>query len=172
MLSLALAAALRTAPPPLPAPADAYCFDAAARLYGVNSEVLVAIAWHESHFLHWKVHRNSDGSTDYGLMQINSRNLPRLHLDPRSVMPPCANIVAAARLYRHEVLRWGNTWNAVGAYHSTTPALQHRYADDIAQRYLIVHAIDRARRLLGTALDALRGEPLPLPGIAARASTD
>ncbi len=108
------------------------CFDFAAHREHVNPEVLMAIAWHESHFWPWRIHINTDGSTDYGLMQINSRNLQSLGLTARSVMPPCANILAGARLYRRAVQRYGNTWAAVGAYHSKTPVLQQRYAQDIA----------------------------------------
>lgn len=109
-----------------------YCFEQAAQAYGVNADVLRAIAWHESHFLPWIVHRNRDGSTDYGPMQINSRNLAFLGLDRRAVLASCTNIMAGARLYLRMVRRYGNTWAAVGAYHSTTLPLQREYAEQVA----------------------------------------
>lgn len=147
VLAAVLSTALLATPAPWPedahAPPDSYCFTEAAREYGVDRDMLIAIAWHESHFLAWKVRRNTDGSVDYGLMQINSRNLPALRLDERSVMPACVNIRAAARLYRRAIAHFGNTWAAVGAYHSTTPPLQRRYAEDVAQRYVVVRWLDQ-----------------------------
>ncbi len=129
--------------------ASSYCFAAAARRYHVNREVLIAIAWKESHFLPWYRHVNSDGSTDYGLMQINSRNLASLHLDAQSVMAPCTNIMAGAELYSRQVKRFGNTWRAVGSYHSTTPPLRDAYSKDISKRYGWIETLrgwfDRAR---------------------------
>ncbi len=126
-----------------------YCFDAAARRYHVNREVLIAIAWKESHFLPWYRHTNTDGSVDYGLMQINSRNLASLHLDAHSVMKPCTNIMAGAELYSRQVRRFGNTWRAVGSYHSTTPTLRDAYSKDISRRYGWIETLrgwfDRAR---------------------------
>ena len=122
-------------------PAGGYCFAHAAHAYGVNPQVLLAIAWHESRLLPWKIHRNSDGSTDYGLMQINSRNLPSLGLTQQRAMAPCTNILAGARLYRRAIKRYGNTWTAVGAYHSTTPLLRQRYALDIQQNFAVISRI-------------------------------
>jgi soluble lytic murein transglycosylase-like protein len=122
-------------------PPEGFCFAYAAQAEHVNATVLMAIAWHESHFLPWRVRRNADGSTDYGLMQINSKNLPSLHLSDQTVMPICTNILAGARLYSRAVRRYGNTWAAVGAYHSTTPALQQRYAQDIQQVFGVIKRI-------------------------------
>ncbi len=136
--------------------ANSYCFAAAARRYHVNREVLIAIAWKESHFLPWYRHVNSDGSTDYGLMQINSRNLASLHLDAHSVMAPCTNIMAGAELYSRQVRRFGNTWRAVGSYHSTTPTLRDAYSKDISKRYGWIETLrgwfDRARAAIERTL--------------------
>lgn len=144
MWGLALAVLLQAGPAQPPIQVEAprgFCFAYAAQAEHVNATVLMAIAWHESHFLPWRVHRNSDGSTDDGLMQINSKNLPSLHLSDQTVMPICTNILAGARLYRRAVRRYGNTWAAVGAYHSTTPALQQRYAQDIQQTFRVMNPI-------------------------------
>ncbi len=150
MLPGIIALALQLAQPdPFQPAADPYCFAQAAQAYAVNADILRAIAWRESRFSTWKVHRNSDGTSDYGLMQINSRNLPLLHLNPHTAMDPCANVFGAARLLHRATARFGNTWLAIGAYHSTTPPLQQRYADDIRLSYgMLLH--------LRTALFAIR----------------
>lgn len=154
----------------VPARNEPDCFAQAGQQYGVDPDVLIAIAWRESHFTAWKSHRNTDGTIDYGLMQINSRNLSALHLTPQSALAPCASILGAARLYSGEVRRYGNTWNAVGAYHSTTPALQQRYARDIWATYTVIRAARQAVVALRTLADnadvVVLGEPIASPWTA------
>lgn len=58
--------------------ARADCLDDAAVYHGVNSTLLRSIALHESHMNPLATHRNTDGSEDIGLMQINSTHLARL----------------------------------------------------------------------------------------------
>ena len=168
MVGLAFLLLAQTSPvqPPIQAELPrGFCFAYAAQAEHVNPAVLMAIAWHESHFWPWRAHRNSDGSTDYGLMQINSKNLPSLHLNDQTVMATCANIQAGARLYHRAIRRYGNTWAAVGAYHSTTPPLQQRYAQDIERSFQVIIQIDADWRHLRHWIAAFPawwlGRPLP-----------
>ncbi|RKP59341.1 lytic transglycosylase domain-containing protein [Pararobbsia silviterrae] len=114
--------------------AHADCFDEAAAYQHVNPFVLRAIAWRESHNRGDAVHKNDNGSTDYGLMQINSIHLPTLSqygISSETLMEPCKNVYIAAWHLRHQMNKYGNTWQAVGAYHSATPALRDAYAREI-----------------------------------------
>lgn len=82
-------------------------------------------------------HRNTDGSTDLGVMQINTLWLPMLsrytRLDPATVRDrllhqPCFNIAAAGlimRTYLDETQ--GDLMQAIGNYHSHTPVLNQHY---------------------------------------------
>jgi soluble lytic murein transglycosylase-like protein len=111
------------------------CFDAAASYQHVNPMVLRAIAWQESHNRADAKHVNANGSIDYGVMQINTIHLPalaRYGIDRDALMSPCKNIYIAAWQLRKQVVKYGNTWAAVGAYHSATPALRDQYAQQIA----------------------------------------
>lgn len=115
-------------------PAHADCFDAAASYQHVNPFVLRAIAWQESHNHGDAVHKNDNGSTDYGLMQINSVHLPTLSqygISSETLMEPCKNVYIAAWHLRRQMNKYGNTWQAVGAYHSATPVLRDAYARQI-----------------------------------------
>ncbi|RQH06132.1 lytic transglycosylase domain-containing protein [Paraburkholderia dinghuensis] len=115
--------------------AHADCFDEAARYQKVNPLILRAIAWQESHNRPDAVHRNANGSTDYGVMQINSVHLPTLlqyGISQSTLMEPCKNVYIAAWHLRQKMNKYGNTWAAVGAYHSESPSLRDRYAQDIA----------------------------------------
>jgi soluble lytic murein transglycosylase-like protein len=131
--SLAVAALLALASASTLAHAD--CFDEAARYQKVNPLILRAIAWQESHNRPDAVHRNANGSIDYGVMQINSVHLPVLSqygISSSTLMEPCKNVYIAAWHLRQKMNKYGNTWAAVGAYHSETPTLRDQYALAIA----------------------------------------
>ena len=112
-----------------PNPPD--CITAAAAHHQVSPYILRAIAWQESRLNPAAVNRNRNGSVDYGAMQINSIHLPRLAafgVDEKRLMEPCVSAYVGAWLLREQFERYGNSWQAVGAYHSRTPALNARYA--------------------------------------------
>lgn len=115
--------------------AHADCFDEAARYQKVNPLILRAIAWQESRNRPSALNKNTNGSVDYGLMQINSvhlSTLSRYGIDRDTLMEPCKNVYIAAWHLQQKMNRYGNTWQAVGAYHSETPALRDKYARQIA----------------------------------------
>lgn len=114
--------------------AHADCFDNAAAYHHVNPLILRAIAWQESHNRPDALHKNANGSTDYGLMQINSIHLPKLAsygISHQTLMEPCKAVYIAAWHLRRQMDKYGNTWQAVGSYHSETPALRDKYAKQI-----------------------------------------
>lgn len=110
------------------------CFDAAGAYQHVSPLLLRAIAWQESHNHPEATHKNENGSTDYGLMQINSIHLPALShygVSSRTLMKPCESVYVAAWHLKQKFRKYGNSWDAVGAYHSETPALRDKYARQI-----------------------------------------
>lgn len=145
-------------------PAHADCIDDAARAHGVNRHVLRAIGWHESRLRSAAEHRNRNGTVDLGAFQINSIHLPRLQaqgLEAADLKHGCTAAQVAAAHYRGLVERHGNTWRAVGAYHSeATPARQHWYAQQIAQ--VLVDW-----KLLPPGTRPFEGRPLLKPGQSA-----
>lgn len=135
-LSTALAALVTMCGAGFSQTAHADCFDEAAAYQHVNPTVLRAIAWLESHNQPDSVHTNKNGSVDYGVMQINSIHLPELArygVDQHTLLEPCKNVYVAAWQLRRQVLKYGDTWAAIGAYHSQTPALRDRYAAQVAR---------------------------------------
>ncbi len=129
-LALALAtASLR------PAPAAADCIHDAAAYQGVHPDILRAIGWHESRLRPGAFARNRNGSVDIGAFQINSihlQQLARFGIDGPALQDGCVSAYVAAWHYRQQMNRHGNTWRAVGAYHSQTPARAAWYANAIA----------------------------------------
>ncbi|MBN3828235.1 lytic transglycosylase domain-containing protein [Burkholderia sp. Ac-20384] len=121
------------------------CFTAAAIYQHVSPGILRAIAWQESHGNATAVHRNTNGSTDYGIMQINSVHLPtlaRYGVSQQDLMNPCSSIYVAAWRLHKMMIKYGNTWAAVGAYHSETPAERDRYARSIES--ILSRALDHS----------------------------
>lgn len=82
------------------------------------------------------VHRNSNGSYDYGLMQINSVWLPKLatmgitrdHLVHRT----CDNVSVAAWIMRQNLDASDHFWKGVGNYHSRNARANQDYQRKIA----------------------------------------
>jgi soluble lytic murein transglycosylase-like protein len=124
------------------------CFEQAGTYQGVNPTVLRAIVWFESKGDAGAVHRNADGSVDIGQAQINSihfSTLARYGVPRRALTDACVNVFVAAWLLKQKMVRHGNTWRAIGAYHSETPVHRDAYARSI-QRVLMSWGELRADR--------------------------
>ena len=63
---------------------------------------------------------------------MHLQELRRYGVDERGLRDGCVAAYVGAWHYRRQVERLGNTWAAVGAYHSRTPARQAWYANQIA----------------------------------------
>lgn len=114
--------------------AQADCFDDAAAYQRVNPWVLRAIGDVESNFNPRATHTNSNGTTDLGLMQTNSVHLAELAkwgVESKDLMDGCKSVFVAAWRVRKMIDKHGNTCNAIGAYHSETPAKRDAYVEKI-----------------------------------------
>jgi Transglycosylase SLT domain len=125
--SLLLACAVQTT-------AKADCFDDAAGYHNVNPWILRAIAAVESGFKPVTVARNTDGSLDRGMTGINSVHLPQLArygITASDLLDGCKSIYVAAWHLRNRINDRGNTWEAVGTYHSKTPSKRDVYINKV-----------------------------------------
>ncbi|WP_448588080.1 lytic transglycosylase domain-containing protein [Thermocrinis sp.] len=77
-----------------------HCFFDAGKRYGVDPYLLVAIASVESGFNPRAINRNKNGSTDYGIMQINSHWLKKYKIPQEWIWEPCYNIHFGAMVLR------------------------------------------------------------------------
>jgi len=112
------------------------CMALAASFYHLPPRVLPSIQAVEGGAV-GTVSRNTDGSDDLGVMQVNTRwlaplarasRLPPGEVERRLVADGCFNIAAAALImcvYLNEAR--GDLMRAVGDYHSHTPALNLGY---------------------------------------------
>lgn len=110
------------------------CWEDVGRRYNINPYLLAAIAKTESNFKPQAVRTNKNGTRDIGLMQINSLWLPQLAkfgIEERHLYDPCVNLSVGAWILRQRQSSYGNTWEAVGSYHSKTPTFKWKYADKV-----------------------------------------
>lgn len=114
------------------APHALACWDEAAQKYGLDPNLLHAIAKTESNLNPAAVNRqNANGTYDVGLMQINSTWLPtlkRFGITEKDLYEPCVSIDVGAWILAHNIRRFGNTWAAVGAYNTPNPTRGLLYA--------------------------------------------
>jgi hypothetical protein len=157
--------------------AHADCIDDAALRHQVNALVLRAIGWQESRLQPAALARNANGSVDVGAFQINSVHLPelgRLGIDRTALADGCVSADVAAWHYRRQIDLLGNSWQAVGAYHSRTPARAAGYANQVAailMRWNVMQAGALpfpAERTLPPARTALAARPDRPPAPPAR----
>jgi len=112
--------------------ATAFCFDSAGKTYGISPDLLWGIAKQESSFNPTAINYNTNGSYDYGIMQINSswyRSLgPELW---NRLSDPCTNVHVGAWVLAQCIERLGYNWEAVGCYNSGNPNKRMKYANKI-----------------------------------------
>lgn len=134
----------------------ASCIESAALYHRVNDKILTAIVIHESLGRASTVSRNKNGSIDVGLTGINSihfRELQQKGVRPEQLLDECVSVYVGAWTYSKKVFKYGNTWQAVGAYHSETPVNSQRY------QALIYNTMVRAGMLSasGLAVETIQG---------------
>ena len=125
----------------LAVPAHAWCWRAAGARYGIDPRLLWSIAKVESGMDPQAINRNTDGSIDIGLMQINSRHLAELGYSQQTLIAnPCASVMAGAWVLGGMIRKYGYTWRAVGAYNAgvgnAREAGRARYARKVWQTWL------------------------------------
>lgn len=122
---------------------QANCWDDAGRSFGIAPDLLYAIALQESGLNLQAINRNTNGSRDLGLMQINSRHLPTLQKlgiqEQQLLSDGCLSIMVGASILAQFMSRYGYSWEAVGAYNAGTSVDNKKqrmaYARKVWQRY-------------------------------------
>ncbi|OGW22166.1 MAG: hypothetical protein A2077_03825 [Nitrospirae bacterium GWC2_46_6] len=123
------------------ADAHAFCFEEAARTYGINQALIESIARTESNLNPKAVNKNLNGSMDMGLMQINSFWIKPLGLNAGELISnPCYNTMTGAKILKQCIDRYGYTWEAVGCYNATSKHKRANYS------WKIFNALNKADR--------------------------
>jgi len=111
------------------------CFQDAGAYYGVSPTLLWGIAKVESSFNPFALNKNTNGTYDIGIMQVNSSHIPKLKKigleDERMLWDPCYNIYVGAWVLSHCIRQHGYTWEAVGCYNAVTSWKRVRYSQKV-----------------------------------------
>jgi len=137
--------------------AAAFCFEEAGYRYGISPHLLYAISKGESSFNPLAVNYNSNGTYDYGLMQINSSWEPalrKLGISWNNLSDPCTNVMVGAWVLSQCIQDYGYTWSAVGCYNSRTPSKRDRYAARVARIVKIEQSRTQPVQLASAISDA------------------
>ena len=127
---------------PAAARADSFCFDDAAAMYQVSPDLLRAISRNESDNDHTALNWNSNGSYDYGHMQINSGWYKTLGPELwNSLADPCQSTKIGAWVLAQCIQRHGYTWGAIGCYHAGSKST--RESERIAYAWKIHWALKK-----------------------------
>lgn len=98
------------------------CFKAAAEKHNVPLHLLLAISYTESRFKPYVKGHNRNGTSDYGLMQINSiwsKQAKKMGHNWQAIKTdPCANVMFGSHILKYNRKRMGSWQAAVGAYHA------------------------------------------------------
>lgn len=106
-------------------------FVGAGEQYGIPPLLLKNIAKIESGFNPKAIGVNKNGTKDYGLMQINTIHLKRLHkkygVTEQILMEPKTNIYAGAELLSKIIRQHGLNFDSIGRYHSNTEEFKAKW---------------------------------------------
>ncbi|WP_305045049.1 lytic transglycosylase domain-containing protein [Geoalkalibacter sp.] len=112
--------------------AQDYCFEQAAAEYQVPAHWLWAIAKVESAFDPAATNTNTNGSVDFGVMQINSWWVKKIGEQGWAQLgDPCTNIRMGAYVLADCLKRFGRNWQGIGCYNAVTPSKQLVYAKKV-----------------------------------------
>lgn len=115
--------------------AHAFCFEQAGAYYGISPRIIEGIAQVESRLNPTAINWNTNGTYDYGVMQINTIWEPvlrRLGIPWSSLSDPCTNVMAGSWILATQIQKYGYDWKAIGSYHSATPTKRDNYARKVA----------------------------------------
>lgn len=114
------------------------CINQAAITYHVPAALILSILSVEGGTV-GMASRNSNGTYDYGPMQINSSWLPKIERYGYTLQKvqydPCANVMVGAWILSTNIADASNFWQGVGGYHSYTVPLNQAYQNKVWNVY-------------------------------------
>lgn len=136
---IVIACGLATAFPCVASSFDVTCWQRASQRYGINALELAAHACVESRLRPSARNVNANGTEDLNVMQINTAHLPRLakYGITRDALAhdACLSINVGAWLLADLKTRYGDTWEATGAYNAACTKLKGADCQKARRRY-------------------------------------
>lgn len=114
------------------------CWIETANKYRLDPYLLFAIAMVESQLNPNAKNVNTNGSVDYGVMQINSiwySKLESMGIPRSSLGDPCTSIQVGAWILAKNIYGMGYKWEAIGAYNASSYHKRMAYAKKVYAMY-------------------------------------
>lgn len=109
-------------------------FVEAGEHFGIPPLLLKKIATVESSLNAKCVHKNKNGTVDYGIMQVNSchfSELSKYGIDESNIMNPRINIFAGAAILARHIKNGGFSLSVISHYHSRTPKHKEKWSSKL-----------------------------------------
>jgi soluble lytic murein transglycosylase-like protein len=103
---------------------DPYCFEITSEQSGIPSALLKAVSYVESRHKTDAVNFNTNGSVDYGHMQINSLWVSQIGETYLDLIDPCYCTQVGAYVLLGCIKRYGYTADAISCYNTGRPLNQ------------------------------------------------
>lgn len=110
------------------------CWLKVSSKYNIPTYLLFAVAMVESQLNPVAINKNTNGSVDYGYMQINNSwhpTLAKYNIKPTDLSNPCVSIHVGAWILADNFYRMGYSWKAIGAYNAKDPYKRWVYAQKV-----------------------------------------
>src|SRR5579872_3162193 len=110
------------------------CINRAAITYHVPATVILSVMEKENG-RNGEANPNTNGTVDYGVMQINSIWLPKIaaygYTKEDMQYNACKNVYVGAWILGRSIAEGKDIWLGIGNYHSHTPSHNQIYRNDI-----------------------------------------
>ncbi len=120
------------------------CINQAAVTYYVPAQVIISVLAVEAGEV-GTASRNTNGTYDYGPMQINSIWLKEIapygYTQEQIQYDPCINVMVGTWILSNKIAESNDYWQGVAGYHSYTPSLNARYQSKVLDNYRILSQI-------------------------------
>jgi soluble lytic murein transglycosylase-like protein len=119
------------------------CINQAAVTYLVPAQVIISVLDVENGTV-GMASPNSNGTYDYGPMQINSIWIPKIapygYTKQQIQFDPCVNVMVGTWILSNKITETvaearGGFWRGVAGYHSRTPGLNEHYQAKVLTHY-------------------------------------
>lgn len=118
------------------------CINQAAVTYHVPATLIISVLKTENGRV-GEANRNSNGTYDYGPMQINSIWVPQLEREGysqnRVQNDPCFNVRVGTWILSQNIANGRNLWEGVGDYHSATATYNTNYHEKVKNVYFMLN---------------------------------
>lgn len=135
-----------------PAVSNAFCYEEAAEMYNLSIAVLRSVSITESPDDPVAINWNSNGTYDFGVMQINSGHYKTLGPERWNALDdPCYNVMVGASILSQCIYQHGNTWKAIGCYNAGSKPSKEGLRKDYAWR--VYRNLKKVQKSTRPALD-------------------